>query len=77
MVRLVFRLEFVLFLQLLCGWRYKYEYVSMSRICDVSRAADHVVSSVFCILQANKKWSRGRPGKEASFNESRKYAALI
>ena len=42
-VGLVSRLELVLFLQLLCSWRYKCEYVSMSRICDVTCAADHVV----------------------------------
>ena len=29
--------------QLLCSWRYKCEYVSMSRICDVTRGTDHVV----------------------------------
>ena len=71
-VGLVFRLELVLFSQLLCSWRYKCEYVSMSRICDVSCAADHVVrftrpsGSVFALLQSIKKWSRERPGNEAN-----------
>ena len=32
---------------------------------DVSRAVDHVVfGSFFCILQAIKNWSRGRPGNK-------------
>ena len=42
-VGLVSRLGLVLFLQVLCSWRYKYEYVSMSRVCDVTHAMDHVV----------------------------------
>ena len=47
----------------------------MSRICDVSRGRDHVVRFTrpsafwlsFCILQAIKNRSRGRPGNEATW----------
>ena len=61
-VGLVFWLELVLFLQLIysCMWRYKCEYVSMSRICDVSRAANHVVrftrpsGSIFAYCKRSK-----------------------
>ena len=73
-VGLVSQLELVLFLQLLCSWRYKCElYVSMSRICDVTRGTDHVVRFTFWlsfrILQAIKNRSRGRPGNEASYTK--------
>ena len=42
-VRLVSRLELVLFLQLLCSWRYNCKYVSMSRIFEVTSTGDHMV----------------------------------
>ena len=45
-VALVSWLELVLFLQLL--WRYKCEYLFVSRICDVMCAADHVVRNSIC-----------------------------
>ena len=54
-----------------CSWRYKCEYVSMSRICDVTCALDHVVRftkpshSVLAYCK-RKSWSQGRPGNEAS-----------
>ena len=57
---LVSRLELVLFFQLLCSWRYKCGYVSNSRICDVTLAADHVIrftrpsGSVFAYCKRSK-----------------------
>ena len=47
-VGLVSRLELVLFLQVLCSWRYKWEYLFVSRICDIMCAADHVVGNSIC-----------------------------
>jgi len=48
----------------------------MSRICDISRAADHVMKfprpspSIFALLQAIKNWRRRRPGNEATSSQS-------
>ena len=62
-VGLVSWLELVLFLQLLCSWRYKCEYATMSRTCDVTRATDHVVrftrpsGSVFAYCKRSKTWA--------------------
>jgi len=65
------RLELVLFLQLLCSWRYKSEYVSMSSICDVSCTVNHMVrftrpsGSIFAYCKRSKSgageglWERG------------------
>ena len=58
-VGLVSWLELVLLLQLLCSWRYKCEYVSMSRICDATRCTDHVrftrpSGSVFAYYKRSK-----------------------
>ena len=51
---------------------YECEYAFASRVCDVSRAADHVMKfprpspSIFCVLQVIKHWRRRRPGNEAT-----------
>ena len=43
-------MELVLFLQLLCSWGYKCEYVSMSKICNDTRAADHVAPGLLALF---------------------------
>ena len=55
-------MELVLFLQLLCSWGYKCEYVSMSRICNDTRAADHVAPGLLAPVFAYCK--RSKAGSE-------------
>ena len=69
-VRLVSWLELVLFLQLLCSWRYNCEYVSMSRIFERhsyqgSHGKIHLLAPFLHIasdqkLEPGKAWEHAR-----------------